>query len=71
MVKDELGITLDKADESVLGVAAKVLVSKEGCTIIGDGRTQVRGGQGGGGVHKTRHRKGVSARRRGFHSGFG
>jgi len=24
MVKDELGITLDKADESVLGTAAKV-----------------------------------------------
>jgi len=42
LVKDELGITLDKADESVLGLAAKVLVGKESCTIVGDGRTQVR-----------------------------
>lgn len=43
LVKDELGITLDKADESVLGLAAKVVVGKESCTIVGDGRTQVRG----------------------------
>jgi chaperonin GroEL len=42
LVKDELGITLDKADESVLGLAAKVVVGKESCTIVGDGRTQVR-----------------------------
>jgi chaperonin GroEL len=40
LVKDELGITLDKADESVLGLAAKVLIGKESCTIVGDGRTQ-------------------------------
>ncbi|KAF6259379.1 chaperonin 60B2 [Scenedesmus sp. NREL 46B-D3] len=40
MVKEELGMTLDKADESVLGVAAKVVISKESCTIVGDGRTQ-------------------------------
>lgn len=40
MVKEELGVTLDKADESVLGLAAKVVVSKEACTIVGDGRTQ-------------------------------
>jgi hypothetical protein len=40
MVKEELGVTLDKADESVLGVAAKVVISKEACTIVGDGRTQ-------------------------------
>jgi chaperonin GroEL len=40
MVKEELGVTLDKADESVLGVAAKVVISKESCTIVGDGRTQ-------------------------------
>jgi chaperonin GroEL (HSP60 family) len=45
MVKDELGVTLDKADESVLGVAAKVLISKESCTIVGDGRTQVGDGR--------------------------
>ncbi|EFJ47164.1 hypothetical protein VOLCADRAFT_81582 [Volvox carteri f. nagariensis] len=40
VVKDELGITLDKATEEVLGVAAKVSISKEHCTIVGDGRTQ-------------------------------
>eukprot|EP00882_Tetradesmus_deserticola_P028719 GHRQ01031997.1.p1 GENE.GHRQ01031997.1~~GHRQ01031997.1.p1 ORF type:complete len:287 (-),score=133.58 GHRQ01031997.1:151-1011(-) len=40
MVKEELGVTLDKADESVLGTAAKVVISKEACTIVGDGRTQ-------------------------------
>ena len=40
LVKDELGISLDKADESVLGVAAKVSVSKEHITIVGDGSTQ-------------------------------
>ena len=39
-MKDELGISLDKADESVLGVAAKVSVSKEHITIVGDGSTQ-------------------------------
>jgi chaperonin GroEL len=38
MVKDELGITLDKAGEDVLGLAAKVIVTKEYCTIVGDGR---------------------------------
>lgn len=31
---------MDKADESVLGLAAKVLIGKESCTIVGDGRTQ-------------------------------
>mmetsp|Transcript_5366 Transcript_5366/g.11780 ORF Transcript_5366/g.11780 Transcript_5366/m.11780 type:complete len:579 (+) Transcript_5366:104-1840(+) len=40
MVKDELGVTLEKATEEVLGVAAKVVISKEACTIVGDGRTQ-------------------------------
>jgi hypothetical protein len=47
MVKDELGISLEKADESVLGIAAKVVISKESCTIVGDGKAQVR--QDGGG----------------------
>jgi len=40
LVKDELGISLDKADDSILGVAAKVSVSKEHITIVGDGSTQ-------------------------------
>ncbi|GLC45682.1 hypothetical protein PLESTB_001317200 [Pleodorina starrii] len=38
VVRDELGITLDKATEDVLGVAAKVSISKEHCTVVGDGR---------------------------------
>lgn len=40
MVKDELGISLDKAGEEVLGTAAKVAISKEAITIVGDGSTQ-------------------------------
>lgn len=40
LVKDELGISLDKADDSILGVSAKVSVSKEHITIVGDGSTQ-------------------------------
>ena len=40
VVKDETGITLDTADESVLGVAAKVTVGKELTVIVGDGSTQ-------------------------------
>jgi chaperonin GroEL len=41
VVRDEIGITLDKADESCLGVAARIEVGKEYCTIVGDG-SQVR-----------------------------
>jgi len=40
VVKDELGISLDKATMDVLGTAAKVEVGKESCTIVGDGSTQ-------------------------------
>ena len=40
MVKEELGINLETADESVLGTAAKVVVSKESITIVGDGSSQ-------------------------------
>lgn len=40
VVKDELGLSLDKVGEEVLGVAAKVEVSKESCTIVGDGSTE-------------------------------
>lgn len=40
LVKEELGISLDKAGEEVLGTAAKVSVSKEAITIVGDGSTQ-------------------------------
>ncbi|GMH38191.1 hypothetical protein BSKO_06075 [Bryopsis sp. KO-2023] len=41
LVKDELGVSLDKAQgEEVFGIASKVEVSKENCTIVGDGKTQ-------------------------------
>jgi chaperonin GroEL len=40
VVKDELGLSLDKVGEEVLGRAAKVEVSKEACTIVGDGSTE-------------------------------
>jgi len=40
VVKDELGLTLDKVGEEVLGTAAKVSVSKESTTIVGDGTTE-------------------------------
>ena len=40
VVKDELGLALDKVGEEVLGLAAKVEVSKEACTIVGDGTTE-------------------------------
>jgi hypothetical protein len=35
-----VGLSLDKADKSVLGTAAKVVLTKESTTIVGDGSTQ-------------------------------
>merc|ERR1719171_265472 len=40
LVKDELGISLDKADSAVLGQAARVEVGKEYCTVVGNGSCQ-------------------------------
>ncbi|KAK1411052.1 hypothetical protein QVD17_37596 [Tagetes erecta] len=40
VIRDEVGLTLDKADSSVLGHAAKVVLSKDSTTIVGDGSTQ-------------------------------
>jgi chaperonin GroEL len=40
VVKDELGLALDKVGEEVLGLAAKVEVSKESTTIVGDGSSE-------------------------------
>ncbi|KAK9815213.1 hypothetical protein WJX72_000058 [[Myrmecia] bisecta] len=40
VVKDELGLSLDKVGEEVLGKAAKINISKESCTIVGDGSTE-------------------------------
>ena len=39
VVKDETGVTIDKADETVLGICAKVEVGKESCVLVGDGST--------------------------------
>lgn len=41
VVKDEVGLQLDKVGKEVLGMAAKVSVTKEGCTIVGSGDTKV------------------------------
>jgi len=40
VVKEELGLSLDKVGEEVLGVAARVTITKEATTIVGDGRTE-------------------------------
>ena len=41
VVKDELGLSLDKVGVEVLGNAARVELGKESCTIVGDGTTQL------------------------------
>lgn len=40
MIREEIGLTLDKADKEVLGHAAKVVLTKDTTTIVGDGSTQ-------------------------------
>jgi len=40
VIRDETGLSLEKADLSVLGLAAKVTISKDSCTIVGDGSTE-------------------------------
>ncbi|XP_047965337.1 chaperonin 60 subunit beta 3, chloroplastic-like [Salvia hispanica] len=40
VIREEVGLTLDKADKEVLGHAAKVVLSKDSTTIVGDGSTQ-------------------------------
>ncbi|KAM3297048.1 hypothetical protein ACQJBY_039091 [Aegilops geniculata] len=40
VVRDEFGVPLHKADKTVLGTAAKVVITKDSTTIIGDGTTQ-------------------------------
>ncbi|TKW36740.1 hypothetical protein SEVIR_1G002400v4 [Setaria viridis] len=40
VIRDEVGLSLDKADKEVLGTAAKVVVTKDSTTIVGDGTTQ-------------------------------
>merc|ERR1719201_2486536 len=41
VVKDELGLSLDKVGPEVLGNAARVELGKESCTIVGDGSTEL------------------------------
>jgi len=40
VIRDETGLSLDKVDGSVLGMAAKIEIGKENCTIVGDGSTE-------------------------------
>lgn len=40
VVRDEMGLSLDKVGKEVLGNAAKVVLSKDATTIVGDGSTQ-------------------------------
>ncbi|OMO66588.1 Chaperonin Cpn60 [Corchorus olitorius] len=40
VIRDLVGLSLDKAGKEVLGQAAKVVLTKETTTIVGDGRTQ-------------------------------
>ncbi|CAA0806713.1 Chaperonin 60 subunit beta 2- chloroplastic, partial [Striga hermonthica] len=40
VIRDEIGRTLGKADKEVLGNAAKVVLTKDTTTIVGDCSTQ-------------------------------
>lgn len=40
VIREEVGLSLDTADKEVLGHAAKVVLTKETTTIVGDGSTQ-------------------------------
>jgi hypothetical protein len=40
VIRDEVGLSLDKAGNEVLGTAAKVVLTKDSTTIVGDGTTQ-------------------------------
>ncbi|KAL9232106.1 hypothetical protein vseg_007249 [Gypsophila vaccaria] len=40
VIRDEVGLSLDKVGSEVLGHAAKIVLSKETATIVGDGSTQ-------------------------------
>jgi chaperonin GroEL len=40
VVRDEVGLSLDKVGREVLGTAAKVVLTKDATTIVGDGSTQ-------------------------------
>lgn len=40
VIRDEVGLTLDKAEKEVLGTASKVVLTKDSTTLVGDGSTQ-------------------------------
>lgn len=40
VIRDEIGLALDKVGTEVLGTAAKVSITKDATTIVGDGSTQ-------------------------------
>ena len=40
VIREEVGLTLDKAGKEVLGHASKVVLTKDTTTIVGDGSTQ-------------------------------
>ncbi|MED6217699.1 hypothetical protein PIB30_020154 [Stylosanthes scabra] len=40
VIREEVGLTLDKAGKEVLGQASKVVLTKDTTTIVGDGSTQ-------------------------------
>nr|QKY14932.1 rubisco large subunit-binding subunit chloroplastic isoform a/hsp chaperonin 60a (RCAL) [Polytomella parva] len=40
LVREELGMSLDKMDESCLGVVSKVTITKDHCTLVGGGANQ-------------------------------
>lgn len=40
VIREEVGLTVDKAGPEVLGLAAKVVLTKDSTTIVGDGSTQ-------------------------------
>ena len=40
VIREEVGLSLDKAGKEVLGNASKVVLTKEMTTIVGDGSTQ-------------------------------
>jgi len=40
VIREEVGLSLDKAGKEVLGNASKVVLTKETSTIVGDGSTQ-------------------------------
>lgn len=40
VIREEIGLSLDKAGKEVLGNASKVVLTKDTTTIVGDGSTQ-------------------------------